>query len=57
MVQLMIQPINDVDSIFTAIYLERKLLVNFLTYSKILDEVGRVACLLMALLRQRVIVL
>jgi hypothetical protein len=46
-----------VDSIFSALFLERKILLNFLTYSKLLDECAKVSCLLLALLRQRITVI
>jgi hypothetical protein len=46
-----------VKTIFEAMYLERKLLINFLTYSKILEETSKVVCLLLALLRLRMIVI
>jgi hypothetical protein len=37
--------ISEIKTIFEAIFLERKILINFLTYSKILDETAKVTCL------------
>ena len=48
------KPIYEVKTMFEAMFLERKLLLNFLSYSKILEETGRIACLLLVLLRLRV---
>ena len=44
-------------TIFDAMFLERKLILNFLTYSKILEETSKIACLLLALLRLRIVVI
>ena len=51
------QPIEEIDTIFSALFLERKLLINFLTYSKLLDEVSKVVCLLLTLLKLRMTVI
>lgn len=51
------RPIQDVKTIFEAMYLERKLLISFLTYSKILEETAKIVCLLLGLLRLRMIVI
>lgn len=45
--------ISDVKNIFEATFLERKILINFLTYSKILDETAKVTCLQLSLLKMR----
>jgi len=37
--------ISEIKSIFEATFLERKIVINFLTYSKILDETAKVTCL------------
>lgn len=37
--------------------MERKLLITFLTYSKILEETAKIVCLLLGLLRLRMIVI
>lgn len=47
----------EVKTIFEAMFLERKILMNFLTYSKILEETAKIVCLLLALLRLRMIVI
>lgn len=51
------KPISQVKNIFEAMFLERKLLLIFLNYSKILEETGRIVCLLLVLLSLRVKVL
>lgn len=38
-------------------FLERKLLLNYLTFAKVLEETARIVCMLLALLRLRIIVL
>jgi hypothetical protein len=38
-------------------FLERKLIINFLTYSRLLEESARIVCLLLVLLRLRIIVI
>lgn len=45
--------ISEVKTIFEATFLERKILINFLTYSKILDETAKVTCLQLSLLKMR----
>jgi hypothetical protein len=45
--------ISEVKTIFEATFLERKILINFMTYSKILDETAKVACLQLSLLKMR----
>jgi len=37
--------IAEIKTIFEATFLERKIVINFLTYSKILDETAKVTCL------------
>jgi hypothetical protein len=51
------QPIHEVKTIFEAMFLERKLLLNFMTYSTLLEETSKIVCLLLALLRLRMIVI
>lgn len=51
------KPIQDVKNIFETMFLERKLLINFLTYSRLLEETAKIVCLLLALLRLRMIVI
>jgi hypothetical protein len=45
--------VSDVKNIFEAVFLERKMLINFMTYSKILEETSKVSCLLLTLLKLR----
>jgi len=45
--------ISEVKTIFEATFLERKILINFMTYSKILDETAKVTCLQLSLLKMR----
>lgn len=45
--------IYEIKNIFEATFLERKIIVNFMTYAKILDEVSNVTCLQLALLKMR----
>ncbi len=49
----LMKAISEVKNIFEATFLERKILINFLTYSKILDETAKVTCLQLALLKMR----
>lgn len=51
------KPIQDVKNIFEAMFLERKIIINFLTYSRLLEETARIVCLLLGLLRLRMIVI
>jgi hypothetical protein len=57
MVNELSKPISEIKTIFEAMFLERKLILNFLTFSKLLEETARIVCLLLALLRMRMIVL
>jgi hypothetical protein len=45
--------IAEIKTIFEATFLERKIVINFLTYSKILEETAKVTCLQLSLLKMR----
>lgn len=47
----------EVGTIFEAMFLERKMVMTFLTFSRLLTESSKVACLVLALLRLRLQVL
>ena len=42
---------QDIDSIFAAVFLERKVLINFKTVEKVLEEYSKIVCLLLALVK------
>jgi hypothetical protein len=45
--------ISEIKTIFEATFLERKIVINFLTYSKLLEETAKVTCLQISLLKMR----
>lgn len=45
--------ISEIKTIFEASFLERKIVINFLTYSKVLEETAKVTCLQLSLLKMR----
>jgi hypothetical protein len=47
------ETVDKMDSLFAVYFFQRKLLVNFLTFSKILDEVAKISCLEMVMLKRR----
>jgi len=49
-VQIIALPLHEVDTIFGVIFLERKILVNFLTFQRLIEEISKVACLLLVML-------
>lgn len=48
---------KEVKNIFEALFLERKILLSFMTYLKVLEEASKIVCLLLALLKMRMSVI
>jgi len=56
-VQLVTLPLHELISIYSVLFLERKILLTFLAYDKLIDEISKIAGLLLVMLQMRVVIL